>query len=188
MSIISSPVAWNCSIGSFPPQLRNWSCMWSSLSLLARNMLFLMKIRICSESFWVQSEAMHWGRCGHFLTGLGSSVPVKILSYWRRMLPKWAAQMQNQSHPLQSLSGCCWTRVQPHSRPLFIMDSAMLLMPCTYAVYWPIPSWRGDFLNLWFLCWRSPIQELSGWKSYTQRLVAEQPGLVPKGRPHLYVQ
>lgn len=49
--------------------------------LFSSNIIFfLMKLRICSESFWMQSEE-EGEICGHFLTGLGSSLPLKALSH-----------------------------------------------------------------------------------------------------------
>lgn len=82
--VVPSPVVWTCSAESFPLQLGNRSSVCSSSSLPAGHLIFLMKLRICSESFWVQSEATHAGRgcvCGYFLIGLESSLSQSLQAF-----------------------------------------------------------------------------------------------------------
>lgn len=62
--VVPSPVVWRCSVErSFTLQQgsRSWVRSSSSL-LLAGNFIFLMKLRIYSEGFWVPSEVTHAGR------------------------------------------------------------------------------------------------------------------------------
>jgi len=49
-----------------------------------------MKLRICSERFWVGSEATHEGRgeVWPFFNTVGELAPFESLEYSRRMVPK----------------------------------------------------------------------------------------------------